>query len=49
VRGLDCLDGAPLIDLKPDRCLFTPLALPTPGDFDMASLDRLQSPPSTPT
>ena len=26
VRGLDCLDGTPLIDLKPDRCSFTPLA-----------------------
>lgn len=26
VRGLDCLDGAPLVDLKPDRDLFTPLA-----------------------
>lgn len=24
VRGLDCLDGTPLIDLKPDRCHFTP-------------------------
>jgi hypothetical protein len=34
VRGLDCLDGAPLIDLKPDRCLFTPLAPPQPGDFE---------------
>ena len=33
VRGLDCLDGTPLIDLKPDRCLFTPLAPPKPGDF----------------
>ncbi len=32
VRGLDCLDGTPLIDLKPDRCLFTPLAPPQPGD-----------------
>ena len=32
VRGLDCLDGTPLIDLKPDRCEFTPLAPPTPGD-----------------
>lgn len=21
VRGLDCLDGTPLIDLKPDRCV----------------------------
>lgn len=26
VRGLDCLDGTPLIDLKPDRCAFTPSA-----------------------
>src|SRR5688500_3239192 len=25
VRGLDCLDGTPLIDLKPDRCQYTPL------------------------
>ena len=33
VRGLDCLDGTPLIDLKPDRCAFTPLAPPQPGDF----------------
>ncbi len=24
VRGLDCLDGTPLVDLKPDRCAFTP-------------------------
>jgi len=24
----------PLIDLKPDRCLFTPLAPPQPGDFE---------------
>ena len=30
VRGLDCLDGTPLIDLKPDRTLFKPLA-PAPG------------------
>ena len=22
VRGLDCLDGTPLIDIKPDRCAF---------------------------
>ncbi len=28
VRGLDCLDGTPLIDLKPDRCAFTPPAPP---------------------
>jgi tRNA (adenine37-N6)-methyltransferase len=32
VRGLDCLDGTPLLDLKPDRCAFTPLAPPQPGD-----------------
>ena len=32
VRGLDCLDGTPLIDLKPDRTLFTPLAPRQPGD-----------------
>ncbi|WP_343716208.1 tRNA (N6-threonylcarbamoyladenosine(37)-N6)-methyltransferase TrmO [Inquilinus sp.] len=35
VRGLDCLDGTPLIDIKPDRCAFTPLAPPTPGDADV--------------
>ena len=30
VRGLDCLNGTPLLDLKPDRCSFTPLStLPT--------------------
>ena len=34
VRGLDCLDGTPLIDLKPDRCDFTPLASPQAGDFE---------------
>lgn len=34
VRGLDCLDNTPLIDLKPDRCEFTPLAPPQPGDFE---------------
>ena len=32
VRGLDCLNGTPLIDLKPDRSLFTPLAPRQPGD-----------------
>jgi tRNA (Thr-GGU) A37 N-methylase len=32
VRGLDCLDGTPLIDLKPDRALFTPIAPEQPGD-----------------
>ena len=34
-RGLDCLDGTLLIDLKPDRCLFTPLAPPTHGDSEV--------------
>lgn len=31
VRGLDCLDGTPLLDIKPDICAFTPLAAPKPG------------------
>ena len=35
VRGLDCLDGTPLLDLKPDRSLFTPLAPPQAGDFQV--------------
>jgi len=35
VQGLDCLDGTPLVDLKPDRCAFTPLAAPTKGDADV--------------
>jgi tRNA-Thr(GGU) m(6)t(6)A37 methyltransferase TsaA len=30
VRGLDCLDGTPLLDLKPERCEFTPVAPPKP-------------------
>ncbi len=35
VQGLDCLDGTPLIDLKPDRTLFKPIAPPQPGDFQV--------------
>jgi tRNA-Thr(GGU) m(6)t(6)A37 methyltransferase TsaA len=35
VRGLDCLDGTPLLDLKPDRTLFTPIAPPQEGDFQI--------------
>ncbi|MBS0519002.1 MAG: tRNA (N6-threonylcarbamoyladenosine(37)-N6)-methyltransferase TrmO [Proteobacteria bacterium] len=35
VRGLDCLDGTPLIDIKPDRTLFTPLAPAQSGDFQV--------------
>jgi tRNA-Thr(GGU) m(6)t(6)A37 methyltransferase TsaA len=34
VRGLDCLDETPLLDLKPDRCEFTPLAQQKAGDFE---------------
>lgn len=25
VRGLECVSGTPLIDIKPDRCQFTPV------------------------
>ena len=32
VRGLDCLDGTPLLDLKPERGSFTPLAPRQSGD-----------------
>ena len=28
VRGLDCLDGTPLVDIKPDRCGYTVQAPP---------------------
>jgi len=35
VRGLDCLDGTPLLDIKPDRALFMPLAPPHAGDFQI--------------
>ena len=31
VRGLDCLDGTPLLDIKPDRCAWTPVAPPKGG------------------
>lgn len=33
VRGLDCVDGTPLLDIKPDRTLFKPIAPPQAGDF----------------
>jgi tRNA-Thr(GGU) m(6)t(6)A37 methyltransferase TsaA len=32
VRGLDCLDGTPLIDIKPDRCEFSPKAAEASGE-----------------
>jgi tRNA (adenine37-N6)-methyltransferase len=34
VKGLDCLDRTPLIDLKPDRCEFSPLAAQRGGDCE---------------
>lgn len=34
VRGLDCLDLTPLLDLKPERTEFRPIAPPQPGDFE---------------
>jgi tRNA-Thr(GGU) m(6)t(6)A37 methyltransferase TsaA len=34
VRGLDCLDETPLIDLKPDRCEFSPLAAQKADDSE---------------
>ena len=34
VRGLDCLDETPLLDIKPDRTLFTPIPPPQPRDFE---------------
>jgi len=37
---LDCLDGTPLLDLKPERCLFSPIAPPQPGDFEVGSAQR---------
>jgi tRNA (adenine37-N6)-methyltransferase len=33
VRSLDCVDGTPLLDIKPDRSLFTPKAPPNPGEI----------------
>jgi tRNA (adenine37-N6)-methyltransferase len=35
VRGLDCLNGTSLLELKPDRGLFTPVVPPQPGDFQV--------------
>ncbi len=37
VRGLDCLDGTPLLDIKPERSAFTPLAPPTKGDLEVGA------------
>lgn len=35
VRGLDCLDGTPLLDLKPERSSFVPPAPAQAGDFQV--------------
>ena len=35
VEGLNCLDGTPLLDIKPDRAAFTPVAPPQPGVFEV--------------
>lgn len=42
VRGLDCLDGTPLIDLKPDRSLFKPIASPQKGDHEVGEVGHCQ-------
>jgi tRNA-Thr(GGU) m(6)t(6)A37 methyltransferase TsaA len=34
VRGLDCLDATPLLDIKPDRCEFSPFAAGQAGDTE---------------
>jgi tRNA (Thr-GGU) A37 N-methylase len=35
VRELDCIAGTPLLDLKSDRTLSTPIAPPQAGDFEV--------------
>ncbi len=40
VQGLDCLDGTPLLDLKPDRCVFTPIAPRQPGDDEVVAIKK---------
>lgn len=35
VKGMDCVDSTPLLDLKPDRELFKPIARPQVGDFEI--------------
>lgn len=42
VRGLDCLTGTPLLDLKPDRTLFKPIAPPQKGDYDVGTAPYCQ-------
>jgi len=40
IRGLDCLDGTPLLDIKPDRSLFKPIAPPQAGDYEVGDQPR---------
>jgi len=35
VRGMDCVHGTPLLDIKPDRTVFTPIAPRQPGDDEV--------------
>jgi tRNA-Thr(GGU) m(6)t(6)A37 methyltransferase TsaA len=42
VRGMDCLDGTPLLDLKPDRTLFKPIAPQQPGDLQTEPKNHCQ-------
>lgn len=43
VRGLDCIDGTPLLDVKPDRCAYSPTAAVRPGKNDGAGGVKRQS------
>jgi tRNA (adenine37-N6)-methyltransferase len=43
VRGMDCLNGTPLLDIKPDRTLFSPLAAAQKGDFEVGDVSLPQS------
>ena len=40
VRGLDCIDGTPLLDIKPDRCAYTPPAALRAGKTEAAGIKR---------
>lgn len=39
VRGLDCLDDTPLLDIKPDRCAYSPKVPPRPQEDDATEPD----------
>ncbi len=43
IQGIDCLDGTPLVDLKPDRVLFTPIAPPQTGDFAISEVKSAET------